>query len=109
MKRSITLVATGNSAEKGMLSNTKQTRWHNHLDPMVRKSPWNESEELLCSAPTIAEVVMWLYEKHGDWISVVKFEKYSSCTFRHNCLFKEYNSPTEAYEAAIEYTLKNLI
>ena len=20
-------------------------RWHNHLDPMVRKSPWNETEE----------------------------------------------------------------
>ena len=24
------------------------------------KVNWNESEELLCSAPTIAEVVMWI-------------------------------------------------
>lgn len=24
-----------------------------------------------CEAPTIAEVVMWLYEKHGIWIVVI--------------------------------------
>ena len=22
-------------------------RWHNHLDPLVRKSPWNETEEFV--------------------------------------------------------------
>ena len=64
MKRSITLVATGNSAEKGMLSNTKLTRWHNHLDPMVRKSPWNESEEF---------VFIEAHKLHGNkWAEIAK-------------------------------------
>ena len=84
------------------------------------------------SAPTIAEVVMWLYKKHGIWISV-------SPVFEFNDGRKDYltlqgyqyyitvitdnkynqekthadrgykNTPTEAYEAAIEYTLKNLL
>ena len=75
-------------------------------------------DKLLCDipAPTIAEVVMWLYEKHGIWIYV---ERYSTL-FR--CYAEEigderfgkweghkYESPTEAYEAAIEYTLTKLI
>lgn len=68
------------------------------------------------SYPTFTEVVMWLYEKHGIWISV---ERYST-------LFRpyaeeigderfgkweghKYNSPTEAYEAGIKYVLTNLI
>lgn len=67
-------------------------------------------------APTIADVVMWLHEKHGIWIWV---ERYST-------LFRPYaeeigdemfgkweghkfNSPTEAYAAAILYTLNSLI
>ena len=72
-------------------------------------------------APTIAEVVMWLYEKHGLWIeiSLNQFSKpnnlqwmYSivfteDCTYSHSP--KAYSSPTEAYSEAIEYTLKNLI
>src|SRR5574343_935867 len=69
------------------------------------------------SAPTIAEVVMWLYEKHGIWIDVVlsRNEKQftfmiQSLSFDANKFLNEYfNSPTEAYEAAIEYTLNNLI
>lgn len=68
------------------------------------------------NAPTIAEVVMWLYEKHGIWIYA---ERYSTL-FR--CYAEEigderfgkweghkYESPTEAYEAAIQYTLTKLI
>lgn len=72
-------------------------------------------------APTISEVVMWLYEKHDIWIDVSlnQFSKpkdlqwmYSivftqRCTYSHSP--KSYNSPTEAYEAAILYTLNNLI
>lgn len=86
------------------------------------------------SAPTIAEVVMWLYEKHGIWIDVYYNSKYKSWDYEytninwsqeevdkkleediHNLLDNifnakiKYNSPTEAYEAAIEFTLKNLI
>ena len=68
------------------------------------------------SAPTVSDVVMWLYEKHEIWIWV---ERYST-------LFRpyaeeigderfgkweghKYNSPTEAYEAVIDYTLKNFM
>lgn len=70
-------------------------------------------------APTIAETVMWLYEKHGIWISIDMVYEEDQTGFWY-CIresksddvavqSKEYNSPTEAYEAAIEYTLKNLI
>jgi len=67
------------------------------------------------SAPTIAQVIMWLYEKHGIWISVYQYKDHAadvndSFVFRSNYTgIKEFNSPKEAYEAAIEYTLKNLI
>ena len=61
------------------------------------------------SAPTIAEVVMWLYKKHGFWINVyqnsegsLNFEVDSYGGFL-------YKSPKEAYETAIEYTLNKLI
>lgn len=66
--------------------------------------------------PTISDVVMWLYEKHGVWISVQpismhkwKFYLYTnSITSVQNISLVEANSPTEAYETAIEYSLKNL-
>ena len=69
------------------------------------------------SIPTISDVIMWLYEKHGIWIEVVKPVRQK--LFRFNVDNKDdineftsvvcFNSPTEAYEAAIEYTLNNLI
>ena len=82
--------------------------------------------------PTIAEVVMWLYEKHGIWIAVdwmTRTKPYKSGFYSNlrgttkplnqdNFIsinntkspgYEVFNSPTEAYEAAIEYTLKNLI
>jgi len=85
-----------------------------------------------CEAPTIAEVVMWLYEKHGIWISLdwmTRIKPYNSGFISHlrgtnkrlnqdNFIvindtlkpgYEVFNSPTEAYEAAIEYTLNNLI
>ena len=76
--------------------------------------------------PTIAEVVMWLYEKHGIWIVInphkgeddlgkpfMEFDP-EVWSFTNECIFHNtkllyFNSPTEAYEAAIEYTLNNLI
>lgn len=86
------------------------------------------------SAPTIAEVVMWIYEKHGIWIIVEtlgdkndypKFNyKVISLTDlnsdakwllnRFNISYEElidksYNNPIEAYEAAIKYCLTKLI
>jgi hypothetical protein len=84
------------------------------------------------SAPTIAEVVMWLHEKYGIWMNVSPVFEFNSgrndyLTIRGFQYYitvitdnkynqekshaaREYkNSPTEAYEAAIEYTLNNLI
>jgi len=68
-------------------------------------------------APTIAEVVMWLYEKHGIWINSEprnktqwKYNIYTKQTASvKNIMLAEHNSPTEAYSAAILYTLNNLI
>lgn len=78
---------------------------------------------------TIAEAVMWLYEKHEIWISVhlENCRGYTGFDFNfefindkektineQEILYKTlgesvFNSPTEAYEAAIEYILNNLI
>lgn len=70
------------------------------------------------SAPTIAEVVMWLYKKHGIWIEV-KSPDYSKelWSFAIHKPYKfgsygdgtGYNSPTEAYEAAIKHILIRLL
>ena len=79
---------------------------------------WNNysSEVPYYSMPTIAEVVMWLYEKHGVWISVsdaggfgymIQFMKIDGDSTIESLY--EYDSPTEAYEAAIIYTLESLI
>ena len=76
------------------------------------------------AAPTIAEVVMWLFDKHGIWINgglyshlgnVSKFQftiesqKSRSTNSIVQLNINPFNSPAEAYEAAIEYTLKNLL
>ena len=73
----------------------------------------SELLKLTYSAPTIAEVIDWLYEKHGIWISVLQHTKNSEGkyfeAFVNSMTFSGYNSPTEAYEAAIEYCLNKLI
>jgi len=80
---------------------------------------WNNysSEVPYYSIPTIAEVVMWLYEKYGIWISVTKDWDVGKCLGFESIIdtndgfinTETYNSPTEAYEAAITYCLENLI
>ena len=70
------------------------------------------------SAPTIAEVVMWLYEKHEIWIVILP-ELLNGTEIRYYpSVFEQgvgediesyFNSPTEAYLTAIKYTLNNLI
>lgn len=76
------------------------------------------------SAPTIADVVMWLYETHDIWIMIDmtgskkfyprgrmidKKGKHHVGDFKYNSERLIYNSPIEAYEAAINYCLINLI
>jgi hypothetical protein len=80
----------------------------------VEKNEETEECYELLACPTIAEVVMWLYEKHGIWISVHSTRGYFVGNWTiHNTPkggdTTTFNSPTEAYEAAIEYTLKHLI
>ena len=82
--------------------------------------------------PTIADVAMWLYEKHGIWVSVdwmTRRKPFNSGFYCHlrgtskplnqdnffvindtlDPGYEVFNSPTKAYLAAIEYTLNNLI
>ena len=67
----------------------------------------------------IMQVIMWLYEKHGIWISVVQNEYLDK--FQYTLIQKKsnswnivdndklFNSPTEAYEAAIKHCLEKII
>lgn len=76
-------------------------------------------EENAYYAPIIVNVLMWLYEKHGIWIQVISKNTSTQMSFKYEikryewdgCIADDnlYNSPTEAYEAAIKYTLKKLI
>ena len=67
--------------------------------------------------PTISDVVMWLYEKYRIWISVNREPEsgvfYFSVDKNKGDFFYDkggdFKSPTEAYEAVIEYVLNNLI
>lgn len=88
----------------------------------------SELINLVYSAPTISDVVDWVYEKHGIWISVApRFYNDGSLWFVYESLdiskndieslnnnlfqgiFEMYKSPSEAYLVGIEYTLNNLI
>ena len=69
-------------------------------------------------APIIAEVVMWLHEKHGVWIEVRKHTRngllclspyIDNKPVNEDIFFNDYDTPTEAYEAAIKYVLTNLL
>lgn len=63
------------------------------------------------TSPTVLEVTMWLYEKHGIWIEVTTdiYGKFCWLVKQLKASNNNFDSPTEAYFAAIEYTLKNLI
>jgi len=85
----------------------------------------NEYLKERCSAPTIAEVVDWLFEIHGIWVSVETF-RYLKFNYRVSKKEKtmsvkvpfsfevvdagyDLESPTEAYEKAIESCLTKII
>ena len=80
----------------------------------------------MCSAPTIADVVMWLLMKHKIWIWVGCRDLENGKTIfiangrnipstKSNefvvdvILYQPKDNPSEAYEAAIEYALNKLI
>ena len=67
-----------------------------------------------CEAPTISDVVMWLYKNHKIWISVDPENDTNTWfhTITHGkstTVFGNYSSLTEAYEAGIEDVLINMI
>lgn len=97
---------------------------HGRYYPMKNKakSLWTTGNaaalkvENVYQAPTIAEVVMWLYEKHGVWVWVERystlFRPYAEEIGDERFVKWEghkYSSPTEAYEKAIIYLLKQNI
>ena len=67
--------------------------------------------------PTIAEVIMWLYEKHEYWCYTYTNGKTWYPCIQHKFgdiavlsgKIGNFNSPEEAYGAAIEYCLNKLI
>lgn len=79
----------------------------------------NTMQRFRYSAPTIIETVMWLYETYGIWINVdmvfgddqtgfwycIRESKVDDVAIQSD----EYETITEAYEAAIVYTLENLV
>lgn len=108
--------------EKGWDTNTYSNCWVKTLDGEIihnkdRKNiPEHDRCETYLMQPTIAEVVMWLYEKHGIWISAIpdiknEFWKPILMERDKDDIYDEFafKSPTGAYEAAIEHTLNNLI
>jgi hypothetical protein len=77
-----------------------------------------ELKEVPLNIPTIAEVVMWLYDKHQIWVRVSadEWDKDEDRNFdwwitsgKYSQMDGGFSSPTEAYEHAIKYTLENLI
>lgn len=68
------------------------------------------------SAPTIADVVMYIYDKYNQKMGRFKADLYK--LFSYNCTLDGrsenrqefgWEKPEEAYESAIEYVLNNLI
>ena len=90
---------------------------------------WNKFDSY--SAPTIAEVVCWIYNKYDIWISLIPDSssgyrllnrKFSVSIFRFNMNLNVqveiirknkdilyFNLPENAFDYAINYTIKNLI
>ena len=99
---------------------------HTLINGMVFTTAKNKGlPDHICSAPTISDVVMWLYEKYGIWIQVCisRYGKFYCNIFKKEltkCLdipiswetqvqLNDFNSQTEAYEVAFEYTLNKWI
>ena len=97
-----------------MTNHTKEVLFEN-----INGLKHSDGNNPFCSAPTIAEVVMWIYEKYGVWISVDMIFVENQTYFYYiiteskddviDIQSEKYDTATEAYSSAIEYTLKNLI
>jgi len=82
-------------------------------------APKNTFWKQLISAPSIAEVVEWLYEKHQIWIKVSVEEWFEDDTERefnwyitsgtYTQIDVGFKSPSESYFSAFEFILKELL
>lgn len=93
------------TSNKQSLSEVYKQNWNNKYSD--RKCTKKE----FVSAPTIADVVMWLLEKHRIWIEVSFHKEEATFQWKINDSpgrFKEI-TPERAYETAIEHVLNNLI
>jgi hypothetical protein len=88
---------------------------------------WYVGAKEILIRPTIADVVMWLYEKHGIWVYTYFLGLSYSCyviqkiqktnptqplvqLVKDSITYDElFNSPQEAYSAAFDYILNELI
>lgn len=100
-----------------------ETHLHSHyFINNIKGVDFSDNNWYMCAAPTIAEVIDWIYEKHNIWIkndviSINQVIKFYSSYYKINNGFVQlpiqldgnFNSPTEAYEAAIKYCLTKLI
>lgn len=105
-----------------------ETHLHSHyFINNIKGVDFSDNNWYMCAAPTIAEVIDWIYEKKGVWVSVYTMEKwhenenemiqYFDYTIKQMKLglivfpkkMEEFNSPTDAYEAAIGYCLTKLV
>lgn len=89
--------------------------------PSLGLSTLSDYGNRFVTAPTITDVVMWLYDKHGFWIYTKPIlDNDGEWIFKgyvknlNNFKSKEHQTkllqkPNESYESAIEYCLKNLI
>ena len=94
--------------------------WHFNGSDCIKMINKN-SENFGYSAPTIAEVLDWLFEEHafciyikpvlnedGDWVYRGYVKKISDFKAKEYQT-KSSQEPIDSYTSAIEYTLKNLI
>ena len=86
-----------------------QFTWYN--SDGVYMANYNLSNTI--QAPTISDVVVWLYKNHKIWISVDLDDDDTFVSVARSksevVAFDNTNTPTEAYLQAIEHALKNLI
>lgn len=114
MKKPVSFEIAKLLKEKGFDEISKNL-WHFNSSDCIKMSNKN-SENLGFSAPTIAKVVRWIYDKHGIWISP-RFLEAPYCSYwiinnRDKSIEitkSNWLSLKEAYEAGIEYVIENLI
>ena len=102
-------------------------------EPFAPIIDWNNAVgevNVYLSLPTIAETIMWIYDKHQLWVEVSLIDNSRHFYFDYTIITSKdrdfndedcfdsakkiydkdkHNSPTEAYMAAINYVLNKLI